>query len=165
MNYIRIWDSYSINKKEDGKYLIESEYILDSNMKDKFLELGERQKQFGVIYGEFDHLNVSEVTLSNVSHIIEKIEITDLRLLFENLPQNYIRVIITSKILNTPNGRMMQNLIDDYIVFKSALRCLANLDFIEKIFTIDFYNDCPPEIKTERKSKLIQIYENIEKYN
>jgi regulator of replication initiation timing len=107
---------------------------------DRFLphldELLERKKTLGVIYGEFDHPDVFDTSLSRVSHTVEKC--------FFVREKN--RVDGEIRLLNTHWGREAQALIDDgcpiFVSSRAAGVTESNGEVtIKKLFTYDAVAD------------------------
>jgi len=107
---------------------------------DRFLphldELLERKKTLGVVYGEFDHPDVFDTSLSRVSHIVEKA--------FYVKDKN--RVDGEIKLLNTRWGKEAQALIDDdcpiFVSSRAAGITESNGEVtIKKLFTYDAVAD------------------------
>lgn len=107
---------------------------------DKFLphldELLERKKTLGVVYGEFDHPDVFDTSLSRVSHTVEKA--------FFVREKN--RVDGEIKLLNTHWGKEAQALVDDgcpiFVSSRAAGITESNGEVtIKKLFTYDAVAD------------------------
>jgi hypothetical protein len=107
---------------------------------DRFLphldELLERKKTLGVIYGEFDHPDVFDTSLSRVSHTVEKA--------FFVKEKN--RVDGEIKLLNTHWGKEAQALVDDgcpiFVSSRAAGITESNGEVtIKKLFTYDAVAD------------------------
>jgi regulator of replication initiation timing len=108
--------------------------------RDKFLphleELMERKKTLGVIYGEFDHPDVFDTSLSRVSHTVEKAYYV----------KEHNRVDGEIKLLNTHWGKEAQALIDDgcpiFVSSRAAGITESNGEVtIKKLFTYDAVAD------------------------
>ena len=108
--------------------------------KDRFLphlnELNERMKTLGVIYGEFDHPDVFDTSLSRVSHVIETISF--------NSENN--RVDGSIRLLNTHYGREAKALVLDGcpIFVSSRAAGVTESDgtvTVKKLFTYDAVAD------------------------
>lgn len=107
---------------------------------DKFLphlgELMERKKTLGVVYGEFDHPDVFDTSLSRVSHTLEK------AFYVEKLN----RVDGQIRLLNTHWGKEAQALVDDdcpiFVSSRAAGITESNGEVtIKKLFTYDAVAD------------------------
>ena len=107
---------------------------------DKFLphldELLERKKTLGVVYGEFDHPDVFDTSLSRVSHTVEKCFFV----------KQYNRVDGEIKLLNTHWGKEAQALVDDgcpiFVSSRAAGITESNGEVtIKKLFTYDAVAD------------------------
>ena len=107
---------------------------------DKFLphldELLERKKTLGVVYGEFDHPDVFDTSLSRVSHTVEKCFFV----------KEHNRVDGEIKLLNTHWGKEAQALIDDgcpiFVSSRAAGITESNGEVtIKKLFTYDAVAD------------------------
>ena len=108
--------------------------------KDKFLphleELLERKNTLGVVYGEFDHPDVFDTSLSRVSHTVEKVFYV----------KEHNRVDGEIKLLNTHWGKEAQALIDDgcpiFVSSRAAGITESNGEVtIKKLFTYDAVAD------------------------
>ena len=107
---------------------------------DKFIphlnELLERKKQLGVVYGEFDHPDVFDTSLSRVSHTIETI--------FFNEERNIIEGSI--RLLNTHWGKEAKALVDDNCPIFVSSRAAGITESngtvtVKKLFTYDAVAD------------------------
>ena len=108
--------------------------------KDKFVphmnDLLERKKQLGVIYGEFDHPDVFDTSLSRVSHTIENLTFNS----------EFNRVEGEIRLLNTYWGKEAKALIlDNCPIFVSSRAAGVtesdNTVTIKKLFTYDAVAD------------------------
>lgn len=124
-----IFTEFGIKNRNDRIYLA-----------DKFLphldELLERKKTLSVIYGEFDHPDVFDTSLSRVSHTVEKV--------FYVKEKN--RVDGEIKLLNTHWGKEAQSLIDSdcpiFVSSRAAGVTESNGEVtIKKLFTYDCVAD------------------------
>jgi len=107
---------------------------------DKFLphldELLERKKTLGIVYGEFDHPDVFDTSLSRVSHTVEKAFYV----------KEHNRVDGEIRLLNTHWGKEAQSLIDDgcpiFVSSRAAGITESNGEVaIKKLFTYDCVAD------------------------
>ena len=107
---------------------------------DKFLphmqELLERKKTLGVVYGEFDHPDVFDTSLSRVSHTVESV--------IYNKEKNRVEGEI--KLLSTHWGKEARSLIDDGcpIFVSSRAAGITESDgtvTVKKLFTYDAVAD------------------------
>ena len=107
---------------------------------DKFLphltELIERKKNLGAIYGEFDHPDVFDTSLTRVSHTIESIQFSKEKNSIEG----------TIKLLSTHFGREAKALVDDdcpiFVSSRAAGVTESNGTVtIKKLFTYDAVAD------------------------
>lgn len=99
-------------------------------------ELNERMNSLGVVYGEFDHPDVFDTSLSRASHIITKAEYVK----ESNLVQGEIR------LLNTYWGREAKALVDDGcpVFVSSRAAGITESDgtvSLKKLFTYDIVAD------------------------
>jgi len=134
--------------KKEGKYILGGTFT-EFNVKnrndriytaDKFLphmeELNNRKAQLGVVYGEFDHPDVFDTSLSRVSHLIESITFNKERNLVEG----------TIRLLNTHWGKEAKALVDDGcpIFVSSRAAGVTESDgtvTVKKLFTYDAVAD------------------------
>lgn len=107
---------------------------------DKFLpclkELNERIQTMGVVYGEFDHPDVFDTSLSRASHIIRK----------ANYVKEGNRVDGEIKLLNTYWGKEAKSLVDDGcpVFVSSRAAGVTEADgsvTLKKLFTYDIVAD------------------------
>jgi uncharacterized protein (DUF2164 family) len=107
---------------------------------DKFIpclqELNERMKTMGVVYGEFDHPDVFDTSLSRASHIIKKV----------NFIKESNRVEGEIKLLNTYWGKEAKSLVDDNcpVFVSSRAAGVTESDgtvTLKKLFTYDIVAD------------------------
>ena len=108
--------------------------------KEKFLphlnELNERMKQLGVIYGEFDHPDAFDISLSRISHVVE----TAIYVEKTNRVEGSIR------LLNTHYGKEAKELVRDncplFVSSRAAGVTESNGEVtIKKLFTYDAVAD------------------------
>ena len=107
---------------------------------DKFLpaldELNERIRSLGVVYGEFDHPDVFDTSLSRASHVINK----------ASYIKEYNRVEGEIRLLNTYWGKEAKALVDDGcpIFVSSRAAGITEADgsvSLKKLFTYDIVAD------------------------
>ena len=107
---------------------------------DKFIpclnELNERITNMGVVYGEFDHPDVFDTSLSRASHIITK----------ANFVKESNRVEGEIKLLNTYWGKEAKSLVDDGcpVFVSSRAAGITESDgtvTLKKLFTYDIVAD------------------------
>ena len=118
------------------------------------------KKQLGVRYGEFDHPDSFDTSLSKVSHTIENIW-------FSETSNNLMGEI---KILDTHWGKQLKSLINSGVEFSVRPRSAGFVDpngyvHIQKLFTFDIIpleKDAFFSIKEQRRLKLNKLAE-IEK--
>jgi hypothetical protein len=110
------------------------------------------------IYGELSHPDRFEVFLGNVSHIIRNFEITK-NVLYGNI-----------KVLDTPTGRVLENMIRNGInvVFRPRGEGIVNLDGTIKDYKIYAFDVTPidkdPFSKAMlRRDKINKLLEKIGK--
>lgn len=137
-----------INDKEE--YKISSKFFLGGSFDESLKELLQKRHNLGVLYGELNSVSASysfDISLMNVSHKYEMkmIPLSEVRKLKlrkingEDLDVlNLYNTEFVLHILDTPNGRVIKELIDNKIDFtrKIALRCAEKNNKI-KIFSID----------------------------
>ena len=108
--------------------------------KDKFLphlnELNERIKTLGAVYGEFDHPEAFDISLSRISHVLKDVRFNESRNLIEGSIQ----------LLSTHYGKEAQSLIQDGcpIFVSSRAAGITESDgtvTIKKLFTYDAVAD------------------------
>ena len=108
--------------------------------KDKFLphlnELNERIKTLGAVYGEFDHPEAFDISLSRISHVLKDVRFNESRNLIEGSIQ----------LLSTHYGKEAQALIQDGcpIFVSSRAAGITESDgtvTIKKLFTYDAVAD------------------------
>ena len=108
--------------------------------KDRFLphlyEMQGRIKSLGVVYGEFDHPDVFDTSLTRVSHLIHSISY--------NESQN--RVDGAIRLLNTPNGKTAKELVLDGCPLFVSSRAAGVTESdgtvsVKKLFTYDAVAD------------------------
>ncbi|MCF8298121.1 MAG: hypothetical protein K9J13_11290 [Saprospiraceae bacterium] len=134
--------------KKDGKYILGGTFT-EFNVKnrndriytaDKFLphleELNRRRETLGVVYGEFDHPDVFDTSLSRVSHLIESVTFNKERNIVEG----------TIRLLNTHWGKEAKALVDDGcpIFVSSRAAGVTESDgtvTVKKLFTYDAVAD------------------------
>ena len=118
---------------------------------DKFLpclkELNERINTMGVVYGEFDHPDVFDTSLSRASHIIKK----------TNFIKESNRVEGEIKLLNTYWGKEAKSLVDDNcpVFVSSRAAGVTESDgtvTLKKLFTYDIVAD--PGFASARMSSI-----------
>jgi hypothetical protein len=118
---------------------------------DKFLpclkELNERINTMGVVYGEFDHPDVFDTSLSRASHIIKK----------TNFIKESNRVEGEIKLLNTYWGKEAKSLVDDNcpVFVSSRAAGVTEADgtvTLKKLFTYDIVAD--PGFASARMSSI-----------
>lgn len=114
--------------KDDQDYLINTNFVLDKEFISALNELKDRKTELGVIYGEYNPDD--NFSVSDVSHIIKDIKISDVGL-------DMVNVDITCQVLNTHYGERVRNMVDD-----GNDNCLdIRLKYITvpdiKIFTVD----------------------------
>ena len=107
---------------------------------DKFLpalaELNERMTNLGVVYGEFDHPDVFDTSLSRASHIIRKADyIKETNIVFGEI-----------RLLNTYWGREAKSLVDDGLPLFVSSRAAGITESdgtvsLKKLFTYDLVGD------------------------
>jgi hypothetical protein len=118
---------------------------------DKFLpclkELNERINTMGVVYGEFDHPDVFDTSLSRASHIIKR----------TNFMKESNRVDGEIKLLNTYWGKEAKSLVDDNcpVFVSSRAAGITESDgtvTLKKLFTYDIVAD--PGFASARMSSI-----------
>ncbi len=114
--------------KDEQDYIINTNFVLDKEFISTLNELKDRKIELGVIYGEYNPDD--NFSVSDVSHIIKDIKISDVGL-------DMVNVDITCQVLNTHYGERVRNLIDE-----GNDSCLdIRLKYITvpdiKIFTVD----------------------------
>jgi hypothetical protein len=117
-----------------------------------------RKNQIGVCYGEFDHPDSFDISLSKISHTIENIWFEGNKLMGEIKP------------LNTHWGKKLKEWIDSGVKFSVRPRSTGFVDpygyvHLKKLFTFDIIpleSDSFNDLKIIRKMKLDKLAE-IEK--
>ncbi len=108
--------------------------------KDRFIphlnEMADRMKSLGVVYGEFDHPDVFDTSLTRVSHLIHSVSY--------NESKN--RVDGSIRLLNTPNGKTAQELVLDGCPLFVSSRAAGVTESdgtvtVKKLFTYDAVAD------------------------
>ena len=148
MDGLKLNEHSSITNGKDRQYILEGTFT-EFNIKnrndriytaDKFLphlnELISRKNQLGVVYGEFDHPDVFDTSLSRVSHTIEKA--------FFVKETNVVKGEI--RLLNTHWGKEAKALVDDGcpIFVSSRAAGITESDgtvTVKKLFTYDAVAD------------------------
>ena len=110
-------------------------------------ELNERINTMGVVYGEFDHPDVFDTSLSRASHIIKK----------ANFVRESNRVEGEIKLLNTYWGKEAKSLVDDNcpVFVSSRAAGITESDgtvTLKKLFTYDIVAD--PGFASARMSSI-----------
>ena len=133
---------------------------------DKFLpalqELNERISTLGVVYGEFDHPDVFDTSLSRASHIIKKADYIKEK----NVVHGEIR------LLNTYWGKEAKALVDDGLPLFVSSRAAGITESdgsvsLKKLFTYDLVGD-PGFASAKMSVKVLNEslgYTNLEKSN
>ena len=88
------------------------------------------------LVGELDHPKQFDVTLSNISHVVEKLEYN----------KETKQVVGRIRLLNTPKGKLAQDLIKDGIPLHISSRAAGSVDergnvTIKRLFTYDLVAD------------------------
>lgn len=108
-----------------------------------------------LLYGELGNPTTFDVSLSNVSHTIENLKITD-RGIYGDI-----------RILDTQSGRIVQQCINSDIYFKARERSLIikekNNTYIQSIFTYDL--EPLNEFENLMKRRRLKIEKIMEKLN
>ena len=130
---------------------------------DKFLpalaEMNERMSSLGVVFGEFDHPDVFDLSLSRASHVIKKAEYIKEK----NLVHGEI------KLLSTYWGKEAKALVDDGLPLFVSSRAAGITESdgsvsLKKLFTYDLVGD--PGFSSARMSINESLgYTNLEKSN
>lgn len=138
----------SINKSD---YTLKGVFYIYGKPRKPFEDFCKRRNP---LYGELGIIGNFDVSLSNVSHIVESVKLDEL---------NH-RLNVTCRILDTPSGKVLKSIIDEGLgsALKFRLRTVSKyLTTIHKIFTVDIdTNDKTPSdiLRKERKDKLEKIY-------
>ena len=144
----RINENVNTTTSKPREYRLSGEFtkfdIMNRNERiytaDKFLphlnELVERKEQLGVLFGEWDHPDAFDTSLSRVSHTIEKI--------FYNKNENRVEGEI--KLLSTHWGKEAKALVDDgcplFVSSRAAGITESNGTVtVKKLFTYDMVAD------------------------
>lgn len=127
-NTLRSLSSENIKIKNN---ILIGRFILSKSYLPLLLEMLDRKKKLGVIYGEFNNPDITDVSLTRVSHTIEHIDIKEF--------DDELMVFFECRILNTHWGREVKNFIEEDIVsaLKMSLRYSTKENSIVKIFTVD----------------------------
>ena len=147
-----IWSKkLSVNKSD---YILEGVISINSSYYDAIDELINRKNSKNNIFGEFGEPERFEISLTNVCHLI-----TDIK-----LNKVFNTLSVKCKVLDTPRGKVLKNIIDDGIDdgLRMCIRGSKSNNRITKIFTIDIDLPIPtPEdiLRQERREKLDKINE------
>jgi len=134
-------------KNKNGRIYIKENI---ENSVEEFLNMKNR---IGVCYGEFDHPDSIDISLSKVSHTVDNIWFQDNKLMGEITP------------LNTHWGKELKELIFNDVKFSVRPRSAGIVDpngyvHLSEIFTFDIIpleNDSFYDIKIDRKMKLEKL--------
>lgn len=141
--------------KSDKDYNIEGEFYFKHHI--NLIPILTPSTSF--IYGEFGIPDTFDISLSRISHIIDDITISKSG-----------NVKIKGRVLNTSNGVLLKELIDDGVIGALCfyLRFAKNSNgVINRIFTFDIdlkdkFIDPVEKLRNERKLKLV-ILDNLKK--
>jgi len=128
------------------------------NLETHVQEFIDRKNTLMVIYGEFDHPDIFDTSLSRISHTIENIWFEGNKLMGE------------VRILNTHYGKELQSLIDEDIEVVFRPRSAGSVDsmgyvHLKKLFTFDAITidkDAFYSIQEARKMKLNRLIKKQE---
>jgi hypothetical protein len=147
-NSLRVNESVEVNKHGKRKYILGGTFtefdVKNRNERiytaDRFLpcleELQDRMNTLGVVYGEFDHPDVFDTSLSRASHVIKEIGY--------NQEANIVEGKI--QLLNTPHGKDAQTIVDDELPLFVSSRAAGITEAdgsvtLKKLFTYDIVAD------------------------
>jgi len=132
-------------------------YVNNDNLRDSIEDLNKRVETLGVVYGEYNHKDVFDTSLSRCSHTIKNIRIED------------DKVVGDITILNTHWGKELEEAYKDLglggICF--GPRCMGIMQdgvvFIKKLFTFDVNDNYVDLFIDEEKLKKTSKIDNLMK--